>query len=76
MVCNLHPTDCEDEMDMVENENPSADEEDIAPEQVLLGDVLTAGDNKDEEDVATIPHVSLLWNETHVSPLHPFAKTN
>ena len=73
MVCSLHPADHE-EMDVAENENPNADEEDIAPEQVLLGDVLTGGDNEDEEDVATVPGVTLLWNETHVSFLHSFCE--
>ncbi|KAG6369896.1 hypothetical protein JVT61DRAFT_13361 [Boletus reticuloceps] len=65
VVCSLQSAaDDEEEMDPAENETPDVDEG-ITPEQVLLGDVLTGRDNEDEEAIATVLDVNLLWNEMH-----------
>jgi len=61
------------EMDLLDMEIPPADEEqNIAPEQLQLGDVLTGihddNDDKAEEDI-NVPIVKFLWDLQHVSTL-------
>jgi len=61
-------------MDLLDMEIPPADEEqDIAPEQLQLGDVLTGihddNDDKAEEEDINVPIVKFLWDLQHVSTL-------
>lgn len=60
-------------MDPLDMETPPTDgEQDIAPEQLQLGDVLTGihdDDDKAEEEDINVPVVKFLWDPQHVSTL-------